>query len=74
MAKKPTTISGMMNSVIVLQNGVRVGYGYIFLQGSGEMMIPLLFDFNGEAIEGGQFYDMQVQNDERLILISKSKH
>ena len=61
-----------MKRVIVYDGLIHIGYGHIYIRADGKMSTPELIDFNGIEIPDGQYTLRVLNEDDRLIVMSRS--
>lgn len=62
--------TALMQKVIVFDNQVRIGYGYVFLRNDGLTFGPNLYYENGEKLPVG-WYNLVVTEEGQLVVMPK---
>ena len=64
--------TAMMQKVLVFNNEIRIGYGFIFYRDDGRMVGPELYYDNGEKLPTG-LYNLLATDEVNLVVIPKGK-
>lgn len=70
--RKAEQTTAIMQKVIVFNNQVRIGYGYVFHYDNGKMNGPDLYRDNGEKLPEG-YYNLLMTDEINLIVIPRNK-
>lgn len=62
--------NGVMQKLVVYDNGAIVGYGHIIILVDGRMGEPQLFDLKGRPLEP-QWYQLQVTEEKHYVVVPK---
>lgn len=64
--------SALMTKILVYQNGIQVGYGYLIMGANGRMYKPTLINMNGEEELPTGMYDLQMTDEQHLIIMNRT--
>ena len=71
MSNKKVGISnGVMQKLIVYDNGAIVGYGHIIVLANGNMGTPTLLDLKGNELPPA-WYQLQVTDEKHYVVVPK---
>lgn len=68
--KKVGISNGVMQKLIVYDNGAIVGYGHIIILADGRMEEPTLVDLRGKQLEPA-WYQLQVTEEKHYVVVPK---
>lgn len=69
-SKKIGFTNGVLQKMVVYDNGAIVGHGYIVILVDGRMSQPTLFDLRGRELEPGWF-TIQVTDEKHYVVVPK---
>lgn len=62
--------NGVMQKLIVYDNGAIVGYGHIIILANGKMSQPTLVDLKGNQLEPN-WYQLQVTDEKHYVVVPR---
>jgi hypothetical protein len=68
--KKVGFSNGVLQKLVVYDNGAIIGHGHIIILANGNMGLPTLLDFKGNELPAG-LYQLQVTDEKHYVVVPK---